>query len=183
MKILITGSSGLIGQALTKHFSHSSAQLLLTTRKEPKTSEHVKWSAEEGFAPADLERIEGVDVVIHLAGESVFGIRWSEEKKAAIRDSRVRGTKSIVDAIASLATKPSVFISASAIGYYGDRDDEILTEASPAGNTFLSEVCREWEAESRRAEDLGVRTVLLRNGIVLSKEGGALATMILPFKF
>jgi uncharacterized protein (TIGR01777 family) len=121
--------------------------------------------------------------VIHLAGENIAGLRWTEEKKKAIRDSRVIGTRNLVNSLAKLKEKPKVFLAGSAMGFYGDRGDEIVNEASQAGDTFLSDVSKEWEMESRRAEDLGIRTVLLRTSIVLSKDGGALATMMTPFKF
>jgi uncharacterized protein (TIGR01777 family) len=181
MKILITGASGLIGKALQTALAAGGHELLLAGRGEADAPNKVKWSIEDGFA--EIERLEGVDAVVHLAGENVSGLRWTDEKKKAIRESRVEGTKSVVDALARLQNKPHVFISGSAIGFYGDRGDEEVTEASGPGDTFLSEVCRDWEVQSRRAEDLGIRTVLLRTGIVLSKDGGALATMITPFKF
>lgn len=155
-------------------------ELLLAGRKEPQDERQTKWTIEDGFA--EPERLEGLDAVIHLAGESVSALRWTDEKKAAIRSSRVDGTRSVVDTLAKLKSRPKVLISGSAVGFYGDRDDEILTESSTAGDNFLAQTCREWEAESRRAEDAGIRTVLLRTGIVLSKDGGALATMLLPFK-
>lgn len=180
MRILITGASGLIGKALTKSFDDKGFELLLAGRSEPKDDRQTRWTAEDAFA--EPERLEGLDAVIHLAGESVSALRWTDEKKAAIRNSRVNGTRSVVDALSRLKKRPKVFISGSATGFYGDRDDEILTESSVAGDNFLAEICREWEAESRRAEDAGIRTVLLRTGIVLSKDGGALATMLLPFK-
>jgi uncharacterized protein (TIGR01777 family) len=182
MKILITGASGLIGKAVVKSLSPKGHELLLAGRGEPKSANEIKWTVEEGFDDGDLGRLEGLDAVIHLAGESIAGLRWTDDKKKAIRDSRVLGTRNLVNDLARLEQKPKVFISASALGFYGDRGDEILTETSPPGDTFLSDVCREWEIESRRAEDLGVRTVLLRNAIVLSKDGGALATMLTPFK-
>jgi uncharacterized protein (TIGR01777 family) len=181
MKALITGASGLIGQALIKSLRARGWELLLASRKDPKGPGEVKWTVEDGFA--DPELLEGLDAVIHLAGENISGgFRWTEEKKKAIRESRVKGTRSVVDAISRLKDKPKVFIASSAIGFYGERGDEEVTESSAAGDTFLSDVCREWEAESRRAEDAGIRTVLLRTGIVLSKEGGALGTMLTPFK-
>jgi uncharacterized protein len=183
MKILITGASGLIGKALQNSFEAKGHELLLASRREPKDEKHILWNAETGFADEDRPKLEGLDAVIHLAGESVAGLRWTEEKKKAIRDSRVFGTRTMIEAFARLETKPKIFISGSAIGFYGDRGDDELTETSPAGNTFLSETSKEWEAESRRAEDMGIRTVLLRTGIVLSKDGGALATMLTPFKF
>lgn len=180
MKILITGASGMIGKALQTELRNGGHELLLATRSEPNSPEQVQWSIDDGFS--DLAKLDGIDAVVHLAGENIAGLRWTEEKKKAIRDSRVKGTRNLVNALAELSVKPKVFVSASAIGFYGDRADEELTETSSSGSTFLAEVCREWEAESRRAEDLGIRTVLLRTGIVLSKDGGALGTMLLPFK-
>ncbi len=180
MKILITGASGLIGKELQKSFAAKGYDMLLASRSEPKDEKHIQWSIEEGFT--DPSKLEGVDVVIHLAGENVSGLRWTDEKKKAIRDSRVLGTRNVVDAISKLKNRPHTFIASSAIGFYGDRANEEVTESSAAGDTFLSGVCKEWEAESRRAEDAGIRTVLLRTGIVLSKDGGALSTMLLPFK-
>jgi len=183
MKILITGASGLIGKALQKSFRENGYEMLLASRSEPKDDQHIQWSTDTGFRDEDIPRLEGLDAVIHLAGESVSGLRWTDEKKKAIRDSRVFGTRSMIETLDKLTDKPKVFISGSAIGFYGDRGKDELTESSPSGKTFLAEVCKEWEAESRRAEDLGIRTVLLRTGIVLSKDGGALATMLTPFKF
>ena len=180
MRILICGASGLIGKALTKTLEAKGCELLLAGRKEPQDERETKWTIEDGFA--EPKRLEGLDAVIHLAGESVRALRRTDEKKAAIRSSRVDGTRSVVDALAKLKSRPKVLISGSAVGFYGDRDDEILTESSTSGDNFLAKTCREWEAESRRAEDAGIRTVLLRTGIVLSKDGGALATMLLPFK-
>ncbi|MEJ7623276.1 MAG: TIGR01777 family oxidoreductase [Pyrinomonadaceae bacterium] len=180
MKILLTGASGLIGTELQKALRARGHELLIATRKEADDAEHIQWDVESGFA--DLEKLEGIEAVVHLAGESVSGLRWTEDKKKAIRDSRVKGTRVVVEAISRLKSRPGVIVSASAIGFYGDRGDEELTESSSAGDTFLAEVCKQWEAESRRAEDAGIRTVLLRTGIVLSKDGGALGTMLLPFK-
>jgi len=182
MRILITGASGLIGKALRPTLEAKGYELILASRREPADDRHIQWSPDTGFADADLARLEGLDAVIHLAGESVSGLRWTDEKKKAIRDSRVFGTRALIETFDKLERKPKVFISGSAIGFYGDRGDEVLTESSAPGKTYLSEVCKEWEAESRRAEDLGIRTVLLRTGIVLSKDGGALATMMTPFK-
>ena len=180
MKVLITGSTGLLGTELQRSFTEKGYDLLLASRKEPKDEHHIQWSIEDGFT--DPDKLEGVDVVVHLAGENVSGLRWTDEKKKAIRDSRVLGTRNVVDAISKLKNKPKVFVASSAIGFYGERGDEEVTESSAAGDNFLAQVCKEWEAESRRAEDAGIRTVLLRTGIVLSKDGGALATMLTPFK-
>jgi len=180
MKVLITGASGLIGTALQPRLRAKGHDALLASRSEPKDDSWIQWDPENGFA--DPSKLEGIDAVVHLAGETVSGLRWTDEKKKAIRNSRVVGTRSVVDAISELETRPRVLVAASAIGFYGDRGDEVLTETSKSGKTFLAEVSREWEAESRRAEDSGVRTVLLRTGIVLSKDGGALGTMLMPFK-
>jgi uncharacterized protein (TIGR01777 family) len=182
MKVLITGASGLIGSALQKSFEAKGYEMLLASRSQPKGDDDIQWNPDTGFADDDLERLEGLDAVIHLAGESIAGLRWTDEKKKSIRDSRVHGTRTMIEAFARLENKPNVFISASAIGFYGDRGDDEMTETSSVGDTFLSEVAKEWESEARRAEDMGIRTVLLRNGIVLSKDGGALGTMLTPFK-
>ena len=180
MKVLITGASGLIGKALQQSFREKGYQMLLASRSEPKDENSIYWDAVDGFAQP--ERLEGVDAVVHLAGESISGLRWTEEKKKAIRDSRVLGTRSVVNAISKLQDRPRVLVCASATGFYGERGDEDLTESSAAGDEFLSDVAKEWESEARRAEDAGIRTVLLRSGIVLSKDGGALGTMLTPFK-
>lgn len=157
--------------------------MLLATRSQPKKAEQIQWDMEAGFNESDFSRLEDLDAIIHLAGENVSGLRWTDDKKKAIRESRVKGTHNIVNTLSKLENKPKVFISGSATGFYGDRGDEVMTETSPVGETFLAEVCKAWEIESRRAEDMGIRTVLLRTGIVLSKDGGALATMLTPFKF
>jgi uncharacterized protein (TIGR01777 family) len=180
MRVLITGASGLIGRALQKSFADKGYEMLLASRKEPTDDQHIQWSVENGFG--EPEELGGIDAFVHLAGESVSGLRWTDEKKKAIRDSRVIGTRNVVDAISHLKNKPKVLVAASAIGFYGERGDEEVTESSAAGDDFLAEVSKAWESESRRAEDAGIRTVLLRTGIVLSKDGGALGTMLTPFK-
>ena len=183
MRVLITGASGLIGTALQRSFTGKGYDMLLAGRGEPKKPNEIQWSVEDGFRENDLGRLEGLDAVVHLAGEGIAGLRWTEEKKKAIRESRVRGTYNIVNTMAELKQKPNVFIAGSAMGFYGDRGDEVVTESSKPGDNFLADVAKEWESESRRAEDSGIRTVLLRTAIVLSKDGGALATMLTPFKF
>src|SRR6478672_3573880 len=180
MRILITGANGLVGTALQKGFREKGYEMLLASRGEPKDERYVRWSVEEGFA--EPAKLEGVDAVVHLAGESVNGLRWTDEKKKAIRDSRVLGTRNLVAALGKLKDRPKVLVSSSAIGFYGERGDEEITESSASGVGFLADVSKEWESEARRAEDAGIRTVLLRTGIVLSKDGGALGTMLLPFK-
>ena len=173
----------MIGTALQRSFTDQGYEMLLASRSEPKNEQYVHWTADKGFADDDLHRLEGLDAIVHLAGESISALRWTEEKKKAIRDSRVVGTQSIIETFGRIEKRPKVFISGSATGFYGDRGDSEMNESNSAGDTFLSQVCKEWEAESRRAEDMGIRTVLLRTGIVLSKDGGALATMLTPFKF
>jgi uncharacterized protein (TIGR01777 family) len=183
MRLLITGASGLIGKALQSSFAGKGYEMLLAGRSKPKNANEIEWSVEDGFREEDLHRLEGLDAVVHLAGEGIAGLRWTDEKKKAIRESRVLGTHNMVNTLAELKQKPKVFVASSALGFYGDRGDEVMTETSRPGDTFLADVCKEWEIESRRAEDSGIRTVLLRTGIVLSKDGGALATMLTPFKF
>ncbi|MBP6213715.1 MAG: NAD-dependent epimerase/dehydratase family protein, partial [Pyrinomonadaceae bacterium] len=121
MKVLITGASGLVGTELQKSFSAKGYDMLLASRKEPTDDKHVKWSIEDGFA--DPEKLEGIDVIVHLAGENVSGLRWTDDKKKAIRDSRVLGTRNVVDAISKLKNKPKTFIASSAIGFYGERGE------------------------------------------------------------
>jgi uncharacterized protein len=140
--------------------------------------DQISWDPLRPLAPA---AVSGFEAVIHLAGESVAG-RWTEAKKKAIRESRVQGTRHLAEALTQTQSRPREFICASAIGYYGNRGDEVLTEASPAGKGFLPEVTREWEAASRIAADAGIRTVNLRFGLVLSPKGGALEKMLTPFR-
>lgn len=139
---------------------------------------HVSWDPAQPIAP---DAVSGFDAVIHLAGESVVG-RWTETKKTKIRDSRSLGTRNLAQALAQAKHKPQVFVCSSAIGYYGDRGDEILKEESAPGTGFLSEVCREWEAATKPAADAAIRTLRIRTGVVLSPKGGALGKMLTPFK-
>jgi uncharacterized protein len=138
----------------------------------------MSWDSNQPLAP---DSVSGFDAVVHLAGESIVG-RWSNSKKAAIRDSRVRGANLLATALAEASRRPRVFVSASAIGFYGDRGEEILREGSSSGVGFLPEVCREWEAASKPAADAGIRVAHARFGVVLSTAGGALAKMLLPFR-
>src|SRR4029079_908314 len=143
MKVLITGASGFIGSALQRLLRENGHDLLLVSRSEPRDASWVQWSVEYGFT--DPTKLEGIDAVIHLAGESISGLRWTDEKKKAIRDSRVKGTHNVVNTLANLKQKPKVFIAGSAMGFYGNRGDEIVTESSIPGDDFLADVCREWE--------------------------------------
>lgn len=180
-KIAITGASGLIGSALTPFLKSGGHQVYKLVRSQADGSKkEIFWQPSNKILnPKDLE---GMDVVIHLAGENIAASRWTDLQKKRIRDSRVETTKFLADTLAKLDNPPSVLISASAIGYYGDRAAEILREESPIGNGFLSEVSQQWEAATQIATDRGIRVVCLRNGIVLSPKSGALAKMLLPFK-
>ena len=181
LKILLSGASGLVGSALVPFLLAGGHQVIRLVRGEPRPGmPEVHWDPVRGVP--DLSRLEGMDAVIHLAGENIAAGRWTAERKARIRDSRVRGTKTLSEALAQLVLPPKVFISASAIGYYGDRGDEVLHEDSPPGENFLAEVCKAWEAATDSAEKKGIRVVHLRIGLVLSGTGGALAKMLIPFK-
>ena len=181
-RILISGASGPIGTALSDSFrselERGDVELVRLVRGRAKDAAQISW---DPLTPLSSAAVSGFEAVIHLAGESVVG-RWTAAKKRAILESRALGTRNLASALAQTKTKPRVFVSASAVGFYGNRGDEILREESPAGQGFLSEVCREWEAASRVAADAGIRTVNVRIGLVLSNRGGALPKMLKPFK-
>lgn len=181
MKILVSGSHGLVGSALIKSLTDDKHEVIrLVRRGNPVSASEIEWHPDQDRI--DAQRLEGLDAVIHLAGESIASGRWSDEKKRAIRDSRVKGTALLSKTLAQLSKPPSVFLSASAIGYYGNRRDEVLTETSQPGNDFLSSVCVEWEQATRAASEQGIRTVNARFGIILDAHGGALAQMLTPFR-
>ncbi len=176
--IAISGATGLIGSALVERLRGRGHVVRRLVRARPEPGD-VSWDPAHGvLEPNDLA---GVDAVVHLAGEPV-GHRWTEERKRAIRESRVRGTELLARTIAALPVKPRVFLSASATGYYGDRGDEVLDETSTPGTDFLARVAVDWERATAAAVDAGVRTVLLRTGIVLSPKGGALARLLPIFR-
>lgn len=182
-KILVSGVSGPIGKALVPTLRSSGVAITRLVRtstrvSSPNSEEHIPWDPSRPLSP---DAVSGFDAVIHLAGESIVG-RWTPAKKAKIRDSRVDGTRHLAQALAQAKEKPVVFVCGSAIGYYGNRGDEMLKEGSSSGTGFLPEVCRAWEAATRPAADAGIRTVQIRTGIVLSPKGGALGKMLLPFK-
>ena len=180
MKILVSGSHGLVGKVLIKALDADGHEIYSLVRRAPHTEKEIEWSPDR-YSIA-ISRIEGFDAVYHLAGESIASGRWNDEKKRKIRESRTKGTKLLADALANLSQPPKTLISASAIGYYGDRGDELLTESSPPGNDFLADVCVEWEKATEHARAKGVRVVNTRFGIILDKEGGALAKMLTPFR-
>ena len=178
MKVLVTGSHGLIASALIPRLERDGHSVTRLVRQAPGPGE-LRWAPEGGTI--DRDGLEGHDAVVHMAGVGIGDHRWTEEHKRAVLDSRVKGTRLLSEALAGLASKP-VFISGSAVGYYGNRGDEELTETSAPGDDFLSLICTQWEAATAAAEDAGLRVVHLRTGIVLSAEGGAFKKMVLPFK-
>ncbi len=173
MKVAVTGSTGLVGSALIPLLESAGHEVVRLRRP-------AQWDPETGAA--DPSAFGGVDAVVHLAGENIAGGRWTAARKERILNSRVKGTKLIAETLGNLPQPPQVLVSASAIGYYGDRGSELLREQSPPGTGFLPDVCRQWEAATDAATRKGIRVVHLRTGIVLSGKGGALRKMLLPFK-
>ena len=180
MKVLITGSSGLVGSSMVASLASAGHHVIKLSRSTPTSPAEIQWSPDQGRL--DAAALEGIDAAIHLAGESIASGRWDEAKKARIRDSRVKGTRLLAESLAALERPPRVIVSASAVGYYGNRGDELLTEDSRPGKGFLADVCVEWESAMRPAIERGIRVVILRIGVILSARGGALARMIVPFK-
>jgi uncharacterized protein len=181
MKILISGSSGMIGRALASAMQaegHTVGRIVRPGR--PLLAGDVQW--EPKSATVDVKAMEGADAIVHLAGASIGERRWTPQQKALVRSSRVDSTRLLVDAISHMQRKPRVLLCASAVGYYGDRGNEILTESSSPGRDFLALLVRDWEAEAARAAHASVRTAMLRFGVILSGESGALPRMIAPFK-
>jgi uncharacterized protein (TIGR01777 family) len=184
-KFLISGASGMVGQALCKSLEAEGHQVIRLVRHQSQLSETdtVLWSPADQTIDVDTLKDHGrLDAVVHLAGEGIAAARWSTAQKARIRDSRIAGTRVLADAIAGLPEPPGTLVSASAIGFYGDRGDDWVEESDQAGDMFLSDLCRDWEAETEPAGRAGIRVVNLRTGVVLSKKGGALRKMLLPFK-
>src|SRR6266550_8152027 len=180
MKILMSGSHGLVGTALIESLSSDGHDIFRLVRYAPNSETEIEWSPER-YSIA-LARLDGFAAVVHLAGESIAEGRWTDEKKKRIRESRVKGTRLLGDALANLSNPPKSFVCASAIGYYGDRGDELLTEASAPGKDFLSDVCVEWEKATALASEKGIRVVNCRFGIILDAKGGALKKMLPPFR-
>lgn len=178
-RIAVTGAGGLVGRALCSFLRTGGHEVLELVRRAPEAEHEVEWSPREGTV--DHARLEGIDGLVHLAGEPIFALRWTDEKKREIEESRVLGTRAIVNAIDAMERPPGVLVSASAIGYYGDRGDEMLTEDARPGEGFLAETCQAWEAEVRSLRE-GVREVRARLGPVLDPGGGALSMMLPAFK-
>ena len=181
MKVLISGSHGLVGKALARSLVEDGHEVVRLVRGGHTIGQlEIEWHPNQG--KIDAHRLEGFDTVVHLAGESIATGRWTDEKKRSIRESRVKGTRLLSETIAQLSQPLTVFISASAIGYYGNRGDEELTERSAPGKDFLASVCVEWEEATRPAAESGTRTVITRFGVILDRDGGALAKMLTPFR-
>ena len=179
MKVLISGATGMIGSALTRELESKGHQTTRLTRS-PGSADDVGWDPSAG--EIDASRLEGVDAVVHLAGESIAEGRWTAERKRRILESRRQGTGLLARTIANLSEPPGVMVGASAVGYYGDRGNELLREDSGPGNNFLAEVCQVWEKAADPAREAGIRVVHTRFGVVLSPKGGALGTTLPIFK-
>jgi uncharacterized protein len=177
-KILVSGVSGPIGAALLPSLKARGYEITRLVRGPATGKDQISWDPGRPIAP---EAVSGFDAVVHLAGESIVG-RWTDEKKRKIRESRVAGTSTLAQALAQAQAKPQVFVCSSAIGYYGDRGNEILNEQSAPGTGFLPDVCREWESATQAAVRAEIRTVQMRTGVVLSPKGGALEKMLTPFE-
>ena len=178
-KIAVSGGTGLVGSDLIKSLKLAGHSTLTLSRRSEGVGS-ILWDPSKGVTPS--EALEGIDAVVHLAGENIAGSRWTAAVKERIRSSRVDGTRNLVKSLALLKSPPKTLVCASAIGFYGHRGEERLNESSPAGSGYLADVCKAWEAEALEAEKSGIRVVRLRIGVVLSKKGGALAKMLLPFK-
>ena len=177
-RVLVTGASGPIGAALVPSLEARGARVVRLVRGPAQDAGQLSWDPLRPLAP---ETVSGFDVVVHLAGKGIF-TRWTAARKKEIFESREQGTSHLASALAQAQVRPRVFISASAVGYYGSRGDEIMTESSGAGQGFPADICRAWEGAVHPAEAAGIRTVRLRIGLVLSPHGGALAQMLLPFR-
>ncbi|HET9770531.1 MAG TPA: TIGR01777 family oxidoreductase [Acidimicrobiia bacterium] len=180
MDVVVTGSSGLVGSALKGALERAGHRMVPMVRSQP-SGDAVHWDPDRG--EIDAKALEGVGAVVHLAGEGIGARRWNDEHKARVKDSRTRGTGLLAATLAQLDRAPKVLVSGSAVGYYGDRGDEVLTETSRPGSDFLAEVCTAWEGAAAPARDAGIRVAHIRTGIVLSGRGGVLPRMITPFKF
>lgn len=181
MRVLLSGASGLIGSALARRLAASSEVVRLVRRDPLSAAKEIRWDPAAGRI--EPKQLEGFDAVVHLAGENIGAGRWTAAKKARIRSSRVEGTSLLAKTLAGLNQPPKVLVSASAVGYYGDRGEEKLDEGSGPGTGFLAEVCGAWEEAAMTAAEAGIRVVLARFGVVLSPEGGALARLLPLFRF
>jgi uncharacterized protein (TIGR01777 family) len=180
MKVLVTGATGLVGSALVPVLTANGHEVFRLTRSEAKLANDINWNPTSRDLPK--ARLEGLDAVVHLAGENIAASRWTNKVKERLRFSRVDTTKFLCDALSQLQQPPKTLVCASAIGYYGQRGAEILTESTSPGTGFLADLCRDWEAACEPARKMGMRVVNLRIGVILSPKGGALAKMLTPFR-
>ncbi len=186
MKIIITGGTGLIGSALAKSLVEDNHEIIVLSRSPmkvknlPPTVQVVEWDARSAKGWGHLA--DGVDAIVNLAGESLAEGRWTDARKEKIRNSRLNAGRAVVEAIEAAETKPKVLIQSSAVGYYGPRNGREIGEDTPAGDDFLAHICIDWEASTAPVETMGVRRVVIRTGVVLSTDGGALPRMLMPFK-
>ncbi|NNC93430.1 MAG: TIGR01777 family protein [Acidimicrobiia bacterium] len=178
MRVLVTGSSGLLGSALLPALAEAGHQVVRLLRGVGGPAGNLHWDPAVGT----IDDLSGIDAVVHLAGVSIGAKRWTDGQKKAILESRTIGTRLLAEAMAAADPKPRVLISSSAVGYYGNRGDEELTEESSPGTDFQADVCVQWEAATRPAEEAGIRTVHIRSGVVQTPDGGTLSRMLLPFK-
>jgi uncharacterized protein len=179
MQVLVTGATGFIGSHLVPFLAERGHAVQRVTRRLSRPGD-IAWDPVRG--EIDTASLQPPEAVVHLAGENIADDRWTDAKKQRIRDSRVKGTQLLSETLAGLRQRPRVLVSASAVGYYGHRGEEVLTEESGSGKGFLAEVCRQWEAATQPALQAGIRTVHLRNGLVLGADGGVLRTILLPFR-
>jgi uncharacterized protein len=179
-RIVVSGASGLIGTVLVPHLRAMGHEVRTLVRRPVQAGHEIQWDPAAGTL--DARELQGVTAVIHLAGANVAGGRWTTKRRALIQDSRIDSTRTLLRAIVEMETKPEVFLSAAATGWYGERGDALLTEHDAIGAGFLAEVCRDWEAEVCKAETMGLRTVTLRFGLVLSPDGGVLKKILPVFK-
>jgi uncharacterized protein len=182
MDVLVTGSSGLIGSALLPALVEAGHRPIraLRTARVPTGVEGIAWDPDAGVL--DRASLEGIGGVVHLAGAGIGDARWTDDRKRLVLESRTKPTRLLAEAVAALQQRPKVFVSGSAVGYYGNRGDEELTEASAPGDDFLAEVCTKWEAAAQPAADAGVRVVPIRTGVVLARHGGVLKRLLTPFR-
>lgn len=186
MKVVLTGGTGLIGDRISQHLARQEYEIVALTRRAGQKSPHglnlrfVEWDAHSLGAWA--KELDGADAIVHLAGEGIFDSRWTDEVKKRIVSSRVNSTRLLVEAVSQVNNKPALFVSASAVGYYGDRKDEPTSEITPPGTGFLADVCVQWESEAKKAAEYGCRVAIPRIGIVLDSKGGALERMTPIFR-
>lgn len=179
MQIAITGSTGLIGQALVRALRDEGLTVVRLVRRPPAAEDEIRW---DPFGEVDAGPLEGVDAVVHLAGAGIGDRRWTETYKREVRDSRVEGTRTLSRALAGLSRRPAVLVSSSAVGFYGDTGDVEVNESATTGEGFLASLCRDWEAAAQPAVDAGIRVVHARTGVVLSGEGGLLGRLLPVFR-